>query len=118
MFANACAWLANIANANCHNQIWYVSYQLIASLGPYKEITWYKQHYMCTALVCTCSVLQEYYEFQSFTILCELDTLHTQLLKILKSSCNLQKWHHGTIHVLAEQLTCIYNNNYKIYAFS
>ena len=26
MFANACAWLANLANASCHNQILYASY--------------------------------------------------------------------------------------------
>ena len=56
---------------------------------------------MCAVLVCSCSVLPEYYEFQSFAILCKLDTLHPQLLKILEFSCNFQQWHHGTIHVLA-----------------
>ena len=65
---------------------------------------------MCTALVHICSVLPEYYDFQSLAILHKLDTLHPQLLKILKLSCNLQQWHHGTIHVLAYWLTCIYNN--------
>ena len=43
---------------------------------PYKEITWYKQDYMCTVLVHAFSVLQEYYKFQSFAILHNLDTLH------------------------------------------
>ena len=38
MFGNACAWLANLANASCHNQIWYASNQLIASWCPYKDI--------------------------------------------------------------------------------
>ena len=80
LFGNAGAWLANLANASCHNQIWYTSYQLIASWCPYKEISWYKQHYMCAALVCACSVLLEYYDFQSFAILHELDTL--QLLDV------------------------------------
>ena len=73
---NACTWLANLVNASCHNQIWYVSYQLIASWCPYKEITWYNQHYMCAELVHACSVSLEYYDFQSFAILCELDSLH------------------------------------------
>ena len=87
MFGNACTWLANLANASCHNWIWYPTYQLIASWCPYKKITWYKQHYMCTALAHACSVLPECYGFQSFTILHELNTLHPQLLKILKLSC-------------------------------
>ena len=56
---------------------------------------------MCAALVHTCSVLPEYYDFKSFTILCELGTLHPKLSKILKLSYYLQQWHHGTIHVLA-----------------
>ena len=63
MFGNACTWLANLANASCHNQIWYASYQLIASWCPYKEITCYKQHYICTEFVWSCSVLLEYYDF-------------------------------------------------------
>ena len=54
---------------------------------------------MYAVLVCTCSVLPDFFDFQSFTILHELDTLHPQLLKILNLSCNLQQWHHGTIHV-------------------
>ena len=56
---------------------------------------------MCAVLFYTCSVLPEYYDFQSFTILCELDCLHSLLLKILKLSCNVQQWQHGTLHVLA-----------------
>ena len=52
-------------------------------------------------LVHACSVLPEYFYFQSFTVLHELDTLHPQLLKILNLSCNLQQLHYGTIHVLA-----------------
>ena len=77
MFGNACTWLANVANASYHNQIWYASYQLIASWYPYKEITRYKQHYMCATLVGALSVLPENYEFQSVVILRELDTLHS-----------------------------------------
>ena len=49
MFGNACTWLVNLATASCHNQMWYASYQLIASWCPYKEITWYKQHYLCAS---------------------------------------------------------------------
>ena len=79
MFGNACTWWANLANATCHNQIWYASYQLIARWCPYKEITWYKQHSMCAVPVHACSVFPDYYEFQSFTILCELDTLQSHL---------------------------------------
>ena len=56
---------------------------------------------MCAVLVCTCSVLPDFYDFQSFTILHELDTLHPQLLKNLNLRCNLQQLPHGTIHVLA-----------------
>ena len=39
--------------------------------------------------------------FNLCAIMCELDTLHPQLLKILNLSCNLQQLHYGTIHVLA-----------------
>ena len=56
---------------------------------------------MCAVLVHTCSVLPDFCDFQSFAILDELDTLHPQLLKILNLSCNLQQWHHGTVHVQA-----------------
>ena len=98
MFSNACMWLANLANSSYHNQIWYASYQAIASWCPYKEITWYKQHYMCAAFVCTCSVLLEYYEFQSFAMWI-LYTAHTmQLLKNILSAaigwayCNCPSW--------------------------
>ena len=52
-------------------------------------------------IVHACSVLADFYDFQSFTILGKLDTLHPQLLKILNLSCNLQQLHYGTIHVLA-----------------
>ena len=44
-----------------------------------------------TMLVHACSILSDLYDFQSFAILCELDTLHPQLLKILNLSCNLQQ---------------------------
>ena len=56
---------------------------------------------MYAMLVYTCSVLPEYFNFQSFTILQVLDTLHPQLLKILNLSCNVQQFHYGTIRVLA-----------------
>ena len=62
---NACAWLANLANASKQYQIWCASYHLIASWCPYKEITWYKQSNMCLSLVCACLVLLGSYEFQS-----------------------------------------------------
>ena len=78
MLGNACVWLVNLTNASCHNQIWKSPHQLIASWCPVKEITWYKQQYMCTVLVCTCSVSSDFYDFQSFAILCKLDTLQTQ----------------------------------------
>ena len=87
MFSNACAWLADVANAICHNKIWCASYQLLPRWSPYKEITWYKQHNMCAMHVCSCSVLLEYFDFQSFAILHELDTLYPQLLKNLNLSC-------------------------------
>ena len=63
---------------------------------------------MCAMLVCTFSVLPDCFDFQSFTILCKLDTIHPQLLKILKLSCNLQQLHYGTIHVLAYWLLDAY----------
>ena len=44
-----------------------------------------------TMLVYACSVLPDLYDFRYFAILCELDTLHPQLLKILNLSCNLQQ---------------------------
>ena len=45
------------------------------------EFTIVLQHAM---IVHACSVLPDFYDFQSFAILCELDTLHSQLLKISK----------------------------------
>ena len=43
---------------------------------------------MFTVPVHTCSVLLDFYDFQSFTILCELETLHSSLfLLFLSSSC-------------------------------
>ena len=56
---------------------------------------------MCAMHGCACSVLLECFDFQSFTILHKLDTLHPQLLKILNVSCNLQQLNYDTIHVLA-----------------
>ena len=56
---------------------------------------------MYAMLVHACSILSDIYDFQSFAILHELDTLHPQLLNNLNLSCNLQQWNHGTILVLA-----------------
>ena len=56
---------------------------------------------MCAMLVCACSVLLDFYDFQSFTILHDLDTLHPQLLKILNLRHNLKWLYHGTVHVHA-----------------
>ena len=79
MFGNACARLVNMTNASCHNQIWKSLHQLIANWYPNKEITWYKQQDMCAMLVHACSVLPDFYDFQSFTILCKLDILQKAL---------------------------------------
>ena len=54
MFGSACTWSVNMTNASCDNQMWKSLYQLIASWCPNKEITWYKQQYMCAMLVHTC----------------------------------------------------------------
>ena len=98
MFGNACAWLLNMTNASCHSQIWKSPHQLIDTDA---QIKWSHstnnstcvQCFLC--LFCTTGLLC----FQSFKILCMLDTLHSQILKILNLSCILKQWHYGTIHV-------------------
>ena len=65
MFGRACTRLVHMTNASCQNQIWKSPHQLIASWCPNK-ITWYKQQYMFIVLVCTCSVLPDFYDFQSY----------------------------------------------------
>ena len=53
---NTCTWLASLASASKQYQIWWASYQLIASRCPYKVITWYKQSNMYLSLVHTCLI--------------------------------------------------------------
>ena len=64
-----CIYLVDFKMANrCQNQ-----------MNDNIEFTIVLQHAM---LVHACSVLPDFCDFQSFAILCELDTLHPQLLTI------------------------------------
>ena len=65
MLVNACMWLADLATASKHYQIWESHHQLIVSWCPYKEKHKGKQSNMCLSLVCTCSILADSYECQS-----------------------------------------------------